>query len=670
MPHFLLFVLAFFPLFAYAQPNFVIILTDDMGWTGTGVPMSQTHSSGSGFYLTPNLQTMAQQGMIFSQAYAPAPKCSPSRNAILTGQTTARNQFTETGNTNSDDRILLHPTTNRAIDFADVTIAEWLKSTNMNYQTAHFGKWHLNSDGPADHGFDESDGETSNNEGNNGGNAQADPKNIFSLTTKAIDFITQANTDGDPFFLQLSHYAVHTGVEYLQSTFDLYNDPSQRPADPNGIHTSADYAAMTEDTDTGVGQLLAAITNLGLDNNTYVIFTSDNGAASRQSSNAPLQQGKVYIYEGGIRVPFIVKGPNIPANTYETEPVVGYDLLPTIAALTGASTTLPADLDGQNIAPLFFQQSFQRSAPIFFHGPHYSNMTKVPRSAAVAGKYKFSVNYETGALELFDLDTDIGETTNIAPSEPTIFNQLYVAMRDHLRDVNANMPTLNPAEASFTGTGDDLDDDGMDDNWELENLLSYHYTATDDPDQDGKNNLQEHNDGSDPLVNETVLSVADYTLNATYTAPFIHLKWSIPATAVAQQLQLNHANHTGEWETISLSNNELERQQKLHAPTKNGVHYYRLQWQSASGETSFSPIASVTVQLANVRLSPNPVQDRLHIQTDIELEMVRVWDSSGKLVKTFAGNLSEIAVDNLSAGIYRVEVITESGNTVLPMVKE
>jgi len=186
-----------------APPNFVVILADDMGWTGSSVAMSNTiPESKSGFYFTPNIDTLiAQKGMTFSQGYAPAPKCSPSRCAILTGQTTARNQFTETGGGASTGQRILAPTTNNAIDVDDITIGEWLKSS-AGYRTAHYGKWHLGSGGTEDNGFDFGDGNTTNNDGDQGGTAQSDPKKIFELSTKAVDFITAAKNDGAPFYLQ------------------------------------------------------------------------------------------------------------------------------------------------------------------------------------------------------------------------------------------------------------------------------------------------------------------------------------------------------------------------------------------------------------------------------------------------------------------------------------
>ena len=495
-----------------APPNFVVILADDMGWTGSSVAMSNTIAdSKSGFYFTPNIDTLiAQKGMTFSQGYAPAPKCSPSRCAILTGQTTARNQFTETGGGTVTNERILTPATNTTIDDADVTIGEWLKSA-AGYRTAHYGKWHLGSGGTADNGFDFGDGNTTNNDGDQGGLSQSDPKKIFELSTKAVDFITAAKNDGVPFYLQVSHYAVHSPLEAQQSTIDLYNNASERPNNSNGNHNSEDYGAMTEDMDTGIGQIMQAIQDLGLEGDTYVIFTSDNGAASGQSNNAPLLGGKVHLTEGGIRVPFIVKGPNVPENTYNNTPIVGYDLLPTFAALTGSANPLPVDIDGVNIAPLFLNNSIARRGPMYFHSPHYGNGGKVPVSAAIEGDYKLNVDYHEGTLELYNLATDIGESTDIAADNPSIFNRLRLELRNHLRDANANMPTLNETHADWTATTqmDDADGDGLNDVWEFTQLLTYLDDADGDPDNDGHTNLEEQTAGTDPLVAEEIFACQD-----------------------------------------------------------------------------------------------------------------------------------------------------------------
>ncbi|MDW3648435.1 MAG: sulfatase-like hydrolase/transferase [Bacteroidia bacterium] len=481
------------------QNNFVVILADDLGWTGTSVQMlANDPATKSDFYYTPNLEALAQDGMIFPQAYAPAPKCAPTRASLLTGKTTARTKTTTTGNGLTTGELLVPASNDSEIKTADTTFAEWLKNTGLNYRTAHYGKWHLSNGGPNAHGFDDSDGSTSNGDGDTGSTvAQSDPKRIFELTNKAINFIQTAKNDGVPFYVQLSHYAVHTGIEAQQATIDLYNDPSSRAA--GSTHTNPEYAAMTEDLDTGIGMLLQELTNLGLDGNTYVIFTSDNGASAGQSSNTPLSRGKTFIFEGGIRVPFIIKGPNIPADSRNDEAIVLYDLFPTLASLSGSTQALPALTDGKDFSASLLGGTPNPAKPIYFHSPHYeNNPAKTPRSTIVEGDYKMIAEYETGNFYLYDLANDISESNDLSASLPANEYDLRVKLRNHLRDVGARMPSLDPSHPNFSGTGNDVDDDGLDDSWEFINLLTYTYGPNDDPDNDGISNIDEFNNGSDP----------------------------------------------------------------------------------------------------------------------------------------------------------------------------
>lgn len=486
------------------SPNFVFILADDMGWNGTSFQVSPTVTgSMSDFYETPNLVQLASEGMTFSQAYSPAPNCSPTRNSILTGEAPARNSFTTVGNGTTPDRILISGTNDNELDPNDTTIAEWLNSTNLNYRTAHFGKWHIGSDGPAAHGFSHDDGNNDNNVGDaaNGEVIQTDPKKMMDLTNKGIIFMQEAVVANEPFYLQLSHYAVHTSVETTQAAHDYFTTK------PSGtVHDNIDYAGMTRDFDDAIGVLLAEITNLGITGNTYVIFMSDNGAQANQSSNSPLFRSKGSIYEGGIRVPMIVRGPDIPANSTQAEPVVGYDLFPTIADWTGSSAVLPNTLDGTSIKDLTLQTAFNRDAPVYFHYPHYGNGNIGPASVATQGDYKLIVNYETGVDNLFNLSIDISDAVfnDVLAANPAIALNLRIKLRDHLKKINANMPSLDPTHANFSGTAPDVDSDTLEDEWEFRELLTYHLGPNDDPDGDGMDNLTEFNNGTDPLVNETV----------------------------------------------------------------------------------------------------------------------------------------------------------------------
>lgn len=493
---------------AAQSPNFVFILADDMGWTGTSLQVSPTETdSKSDFYETPNIEALAAAGISFSQAYAPAPKCSPTRCSILTGQTTARNGFTETGNPNAEGEILLDAPNINSIDIDDITIAEWLNSTGLNYRTAHFGKWHLNSDGPGNNGFSHHDGNNGNGAGDaaDGNTIQEDPKQIMELANKGIEFMQDAVAANEPFYLQLSEYAVHSAVETTQDAQDHFAAKT-----PGTNHNNVDYAGMTRDLDDGIGLILAEIEALGIEGDTYVIFMSDNGAQTNYSDNTPLRLGKGFLFEGGIRVPMIIRGPGISAGSISTETAVGYDLFPTIADWTESNAALPI-LDGESLKEATLQGDFTRSEPLYFHSPHYANGNKKPRSALTDGNYKFIINYETGQEYLFDFNINLREVANsqVAADNPALTLELKIKLRDHLKSVNANMPTLNPNHANFSGMTPDIDEDTLMDEWEFRELLSYHYGPTDDPDNDGADNLTEMNNGTDPLINEMVSASID-----------------------------------------------------------------------------------------------------------------------------------------------------------------
>jgi arylsulfatase A len=489
-------------------PNVIIILSDDQGWTGSSRQMKSTvANSKSDYYITPNMERIATNGVTFSQGYAPAAKCAPTRNSILTGQTPAKTLFTTTGNGASSGEILSAPTITSSIDANQVTLPEIIKQVAPNYWTAHFGKWHLGNVAPDSHGFDRHDGANGNEIGNalDGLSIQNDPKKIFTISDSATSFMEDAVNNNRPFYLQLSHFAVHTVNEATQSTFNLYSDATLRP--PGATHNDPLYGAMTEDLDKGIGLVLDKLDSLGIANNTYVIYLSDNGASTGQSDNAPLKRGKTFIFEGGIRVPFFISGPNIPANTYSDIPIVGYDLYPTIIEwITGNTTAVPTAVEGASFASVLNNgtTTLNRTKPIIFHSPHYdTNGAKKPSSAIVVDNYKLYVDYESGSFELYDLEANIRENNNLFSTMPTIATDLCLELRDYLKSVNADMPTLDETHPNNSGTGTDVDNDGLDDAWEFRELLTYHFDGSDDPDNDGQTNAMEFANGTDPYQNTT-----------------------------------------------------------------------------------------------------------------------------------------------------------------------
>ena len=312
-------------------PNFIFILADDQGWNGTSVRMNDTIPySASDFYETPNLEKLAKKGMKFSNAYGSAPVCAPSRYSIQFGQTPARLQMIRVGmNTNHID----HNSSN--------TLAKQIKKTNSSYKAAHFGKWGMDSD-PITLGYDQSDGPTKNKDGffdydsrelQWGNNISEDPKKIFSITEKAIDFIEENAQKKTPFYLQLSHYAIHSNLMMTKVSYEKYSKKEK-----GKIHDNIGLGAMTEDLDHSVGLIMEKLKELGIENNTYIIYSSDNGSVPiivprryyKQSYNYPLSRGKWDAMEGGIRVPMIICGPNIMPNSYSATNISFSDLLPTI----------------------------------------------------------------------------------------------------------------------------------------------------------------------------------------------------------------------------------------------------------------------------------------------------------------------------------------------------
>jgi len=433
------------------RPNIVLFYTDDQGWTDTSVQMMAGRpDSRSDVYQTPNLQRMAREGMVFSNAYSPSPVCSPSRDSILYGKTPTRlHHSILLGKANCPPDAL---TTPRAIKAAD-----------PRYVTAHFGKWACSPRTPEEAGFDLSDGRTDNWHGDwrtVDGQKTAlpadDPKRIFSVTQRANDFMETQVTAGRPFYMRVSHYALHVHHFALKETLEKYTKRlSERPSPPaplpasgaRGEHfrmgtkagrdeDSALYAAMAEDLDTGLGLLLDKIDALGIANRTYVIFTADNGGGFR--GNRPLRGGKASLWEGGIRVPAVARGPGVAPGTYCDVPIVGWDFLPTFYALAGGRQPLPDGMDGGSLCPLFengnrgkVERSIQ---PLIFHYPWFDN---VPMSAIRFGDYKLVKDLNTNQSRLFNLAEDIEESRDVSASMPGLANQLREKLANYLKEVDA-----------------------------------------------------------------------------------------------------------------------------------------------------------------------------------------------------------------------------------------
>ncbi|MCF7847460.1 MAG: sulfatase-like hydrolase/transferase [Kiritimatiellales bacterium] len=418
-------------------PNIVFVYADDMGWTGTSLEMIKgAGDSKSDFYHTPNLEKLATQGMSFSQAYSPASLCTPSRAAVLTGITPGELHITTPGGGRVDtSRKVLSPKPSTQLPQNLPTIGTLLQAEG--YATALLGKWHIGrSDHAGMYGFDLHDGSTEND--SNG--TDTDPKEIFSLTERGIDFMKQQVGDGRPFYLQLSHYAVHSPIQTLKESNDKFEN---LPAGKR--HSDTQYAGMTWDLDTSLGTLMDAIKELGIADNTYIVFMSDNGApgSPRRPNNTPLNAGKGMLYEGGIRVPLVMTGPGIAPGTRSDTAVTGCDLLPTFCDWVG---TRADKIDGSSLASLLSGKTTQieRDKPLFFHYPHYGQGPHKPQTAIIDGDFKLLKHWEDDRYELFNLSEDIGEQNDLSKSNPEKFKKMVALMDQRLKETNAQLPTENP----------------------------------------------------------------------------------------------------------------------------------------------------------------------------------------------------------------------------------
>ena len=426
-------------------PNFILVLTDDQGWSSMSSTMDKRiPDAKSDFHVTPSLDEIVVSGIRFSNAYAASPVCAPSRYSIQFGKSPARLQHTRVLGGNN-------------VNHDQTAIPQVLKAIDSRYRAAHLGKWHIKAD-PARYGYDVHDGQTGNKEGgfvNDKsqwyGYSEDDPKKMFSLTDRAIEFMTESVTRETPFFLQVSHYALHSNLAYRQETFDQVSRQTL-----GSLHTNVAYAAMMTDLDEAIGRLFDAYKRLGLSDNTYFIVTSDNGGMPvlpqqvnkgrpyKNGLNAPLLRGKWDLMEGGIRVPFLAVGPNIKPNSQSNEPIIGYDLMATFAELAGSSQEVPEDSDGVSIAPLLASPDAHLKRPphgLIFHFPHYNQVgLNEPHSAIRAGNFKLVRFDQSTRSLLFNVAVDLGETKDIAEANAACVDKLEALLDAYLTAVGAEQP--------------------------------------------------------------------------------------------------------------------------------------------------------------------------------------------------------------------------------------
>ncbi len=406
------------------RKNIVFIFIDDMGWR-------DLVCYGSDFYETPNIDKLAKEGIRFTEAYSAHPVCSPTRSSIATGKYPARLHVSSyIPGPERDYALLSHPADwTKYLKMAETTYAEVLR--DHGYKTFHSGKWHLGQLSPMYHGFDELDPNLGHSAGTD------DPKNDLKYSQSAIEFIEE---NRDSLFLAvISHNTVHVPLETRQDLEDKYTEKEPGSFGQN----NAVMAGMIESLDHSVGMVMNKLEELHLLEKTYIIFFSDNGGLANATSNRPLRGGKSQLYEGGIRVPFIVKGPRLPRNHLVSYPVISNDIFPTMLSMAGIELMPEKHMDGISLMPLLTGEKTELSREnLFFHYPHYQILP--PHSAVRSGSWKLIEHYEDGAVELFDLSNDLGETNNLAGALTGKKEEMLQLLHDHLDEIGAQLPTPNP----------------------------------------------------------------------------------------------------------------------------------------------------------------------------------------------------------------------------------
>ena len=435
---------------ASTKPNLIAILADDLGW-------ADLSAYGNKYNETPNIDRLAQQGMRFTQAYS-GPVCSPTRANLQSGQDQARFGITQhiPGHRRPYAKMI-DPVVASHLPLEVETFAEQIGAAG--YRTGYFGKWHLGGAGfsPTDQGWQtalEIQGNTVPLAVSGG----TEPRRMAEfLTEKAVAFIESAK--GQPFLLQVSHYAVHIPLSTTPALLKKYQDRKPMP----GYPSNPQYAGLLEELDQSVGKIVETVDRLGLGENTLIVFISDNGGLEHEqsgrvvTSNQPLRGEKGCLYEGGIRTPAVVRWTGkVPAKTTSDTPIITMDWHPTLTALAGASAKKSQPKDGVSLASLIMnpRASLSRDT-LTWHLPHYHHST--PASAIRRGDWKLIEFFEDGRLELYNLANDLGEKNNLARREPARAKELQAALATWRQKVGAQMPVPNPqydpARASELGKG-------------------------------------------------------------------------------------------------------------------------------------------------------------------------------------------------------------------------
>ena len=433
------------------KPNIILFVVDDLGWTDLGY-MGNTYNS------TPNIDRLANEGTIFTDAYSNAPNCAPTRACLLSGQYSPRHGVYTVGSPERGKSMYrkLIPSDNKTeLTAENMTFGEVLQDNG--YVTAHFGKWHLGDGptGPLNRGFDF----------NYAGNRAGNPKSYFSpynnknladgpdgeyltdrLANEAISFI-EHNKDST-FFIYFPFYNVHTP---LQAKSDLI--AKYEPKDCDRIKCNPTYAAMVESVDQAVGTVFNKIVETGLSQNTIILFTSDNGPFLPASTAEPLRGSKGMLYEGGIRIPMFIWHPKYNGIVKKTEiPVISIDFFPTLLDLVSIDKPEEKELDGKSLVPIIKNETFYREH-LYWHFPaylqRYAGVNHIFRTAPAGAMrkdhWKIIEFFEDRTVELYNLDLDISESHDVSKQYPDITEQMLKELESWRESTNAPIPTeINP----------------------------------------------------------------------------------------------------------------------------------------------------------------------------------------------------------------------------------
>lgn len=426
-------------------PNILFILIDDLGWM-------DLHVQGNEAVHTPHVDQLAREGMRFTDAYAAAPVCSPTRAAILTGLSPARlaitNHLPDQKRFIPDNALVLPAETRDRLPLDQVTLAERLKE--VGYASAFIGKWHLSGPGKGEAAFEPT---AQGFDSNIGGCGYGGPPTFFDpyripnleprregeylpdrLADEAIAFMKEQSEKESPFLLCLWNYTVHWPMEAPKALLDKY-----ATHEGPGLNDSR-YGAMIEAMDAATGRVLKALEDLDVEKETLVIFTSDNGGFSGVADNRPLRESKGYLYEGGLRVPLIMRWPGvIPAGSVSNEAVISMDFLPTI--LEAAQLPLPDVLDGESLLPILKKTGELKREALFFHYPNYAfHRSNRLGSAMRQGPYKLIERFDDGSFELYDLKNDLSEKSDLASLEPERVQAMAAKLKAWREESGARIP--------------------------------------------------------------------------------------------------------------------------------------------------------------------------------------------------------------------------------------